>query len=123
MLNRTAWAVTLLLMGAIAGCESQNAAPSTDLIPPPEVTDAVFYDNHNHENVFITGVYFKLQSDYRMDVIASLNGRNWAPARKIMESSSTNYKVTLPYGAEYPQVWVRVYGMNGQFSPPFLVHN
>ncbi|HWE03846.1 MAG TPA: hypothetical protein VG326_15685 [Tepidisphaeraceae bacterium] len=121
MMNRTAWGLTLVIIATVAGCASDNSAPP-GTVPAPEISSAVFYDSKDHENVFITGAYFKLKSDNRLDVIASLNGRNWTQARRIMDSSSTIYKATIPYGAEYPQVWVRVYGMNGEYSPPFLVH-
>jgi hypothetical protein len=121
MINRTAWGLFLISIAVIAGCASSDAPLPPGVVPPPEITSAVFYDNKDHENVYITGEYFKIQSDNRMDVIASLDGRNWTRARKIMDSSPTTYKATIPYNASYPQVYVRVYGMNGDYSPPFLV--
>ena len=39
-----------------------------------------------------------------------------------MESSPTVYKATIPYSSSYPNVYVRVFGMNGDYSPPVLVH-
>jgi hypothetical protein len=106
----------LILMG---GCAS--TPPRSDDIPPPEITEAVFRVG-SLDTCFISGAYFKLKSNNKMDVIASLNGRNWSPSLKILSASPTSFSAILPYGPDYPQVFVRVYGMNDTYSEPFLVH-
>ena len=114
----------VLLSGAIlslAGCGSIKV-PDAVHIPPPVIADAVYYDSRNHENVFITGEFFRMESTTPLDVVASFNGGKWLPAVKILKSSAREYRVTLPFGPEYPSVWVRVYGMNGQYSEPVRVH-
>ncbi|HZK80040.1 MAG TPA: hypothetical protein VFC46_03215 [Humisphaera sp.] len=122
MMNRTAWGLFLICMTAIAGCAPNETPRPFGVAPPPEITSAIYYDNKNRENVYITGAYFKLQSDNRIDVVASIDGHTWVQARKIMESSPTVYKATIPYNSSYPNVYVRVFGMNGDYSPPVLVH-
>jgi hypothetical protein len=74
------------------------------------------------KKLVITGEYFKIKSDSKMDVVESLNGRNWESATKIVESEPTKYTVIVPHGIEFKDVWVRVYGMDGEYSPPALVH-
>ena len=119
MKTRTFLALTLIGLATLSGCAHNEESART--VPPPEVTDAIFRVGQN-DVVQIKGEYFKVQSNNKSDVVASLNGRNWIPAKKIIESSPTEYVVVLPYGPDFPQVWVRVYGMNEKFSDPYLVH-
>lgn len=112
------FAASVLLL---AGCSS-NKGSAELYVPPPVVTDAVYYDSHNHNYVYITGEFFQLDGDTPLDVVTSFNGARWVPAIKIFHASAREYKVSLPYGPEYPEVWVRVYGMNHEYSEPFRVH-
>ena len=114
--------VALALAASLGGCGTRGPQSATVQVPSPEVKDAVFYDEKNHDYAFISGEYFKMSSDNRLDVVASLDGSTWKPARTVFASSSTEYKARLPFDASYPKVWVRVFGMNGEYSEPFLVH-
>jgi hypothetical protein len=110
---------SLLCLTLLTGCATTPAS-TTEQIPPPEITEAVFKVG-SLDTCFISGFYFKLKSNSKSDVIASLNGRNWSPSLKILDASPTSFTVILPYGPDHPQVFVRVYGMNGEYSEPFLV--
>lgn len=115
--------VGILWMVALSGCQQPPPTASADAPPPPPtITDALFYDHNNHDNVAIVGEFFPIKPAQRADVIASPNGTAWKPAIRILQASPTEMRATLPYGPEFPRVWVRVYGMNGQYSEPFLVH-
>ena len=109
-------AASLLVL--FSGCAHED---DSGRIPPPTITDAVYWQGVD-QIATITGDFFKAKSTYKGDVIVSLNGRNWTPAKKIMESSATKYVAVLPYGPDFPEVWVRVYGINEKFSDPYLVH-
>ena len=116
----TAVALILISLAGLAGC-TPAAKPSDAAIPPPTISDAV-YPPGSLDTIRITGEYFKTKSTEKNDVVVSLNGRNWAPAKKILESSPTEYVAVIPYGPAFPTVWVRVYGMNTEYSSVALIH-
>jgi len=118
----TLWTVVSICLSLLAGCANQDPSAKSGAIPAAKITDAR-YDPATHEFVVIDGEYFKAPSESKLDVITSLDGRDWKQARKIISSGAMSYKATIPYGPEYPNVWVRVYGMDGQFSQPYRVHN
>ncbi len=105
----------------LSGCRPHTPPPEP-AVPPPVITDA-FYDVGNREYVIIKGEFFKFPSDSKLDVIATLNGRDWRPSARITESTGLNYRAAIAYGPQYPKVFVRVFGINGAYSEPFLVHN
>lgn len=101
------------------GCSSTPAP--VEETPPPRIFDAAFNPD-DHDYVLIRGEYFKFEKNDPNDVLASPSGANWKPAIKIIEASGTSYKVSIPYTSEYPNVWIRVYGINETYSEPFLIH-
>ena len=104
----------------LGGCATVNES-KPDAAPAPVIFDAGFQLG-DHQKAVLIGEYFKIKSDRKIDVIESLNGRNWEPAIQIVDSAPDRYTVILPYGIEFPDVWVRIYGMNGEYSAPVLVH-
>jgi hypothetical protein len=119
MTTRNSVMCSLFSLALLAGCAT--TPQPTDEIPPPEITEAVFRVG-SLDTCYISGAYFKLKSNNKSDVIASLNGRNWSPAVKILTFSGTEYSAILPFGPDYPQVYVRIYGMNETYSEPFIVY-
>jgi hypothetical protein len=107
-----------VLISCLAGCTP--VAPTPPEIPPAVISHAAFIPGEV-DTVLIDGEFFKIQSDDKKDVVVSLNGRNWFPAKSITKSSPTSYTAVLPYGIAFPQVWVRVYGMNDDYSGTYLV--
>ena len=112
--------LVLIVAATFAGCAHTEQSKSPDL-PPPTISNATFQLGHPY-TVVITGEFFKIKSDSKKDVLVSLNGRNWEAAKSITNSSPVSYTADLPYGINFPQVWVRVYGLNEEYSGPFLVH-
>jgi hypothetical protein len=104
----------LICCAVFIGCapiEENNA------VPPPTITQATYIMGQPN-TILITGEFFKIKSDDKKDVIVSLNGRNWQPAKAIGSSSPTSYTADIPYGIDFPEVWVRVYGINEEYSDP-----
>jgi hypothetical protein len=119
MKTRALFALTVLCLAALCGCGQVAREPDGN--PPPTISDAVYLPG-SLDTISITGEYFKLKSTLKGDVVVSLNGRNWTPAKKILESSPTRYVAVIPYGPAYPDVWVRVFGMNEEYSSVALIH-
>ncbi|HET6247683.1 MAG TPA: hypothetical protein VFE47_08305 [Tepidisphaeraceae bacterium] len=109
----------VIILGFMAGCSALAPEPKPE-VPPATISAAAFRAGEPF-TVVITGEFFKIKSDNKKDVIVSLNGRNWFPATSISDSSPTGYTAVLPYGVSFPNLWVRVYGMDGEYSQPFLV--
>lgn len=109
----------LISLAIFSGCAPIEKGPEV-VIPPPTISDA-FFPPGKLETIRITGEYFKMKSTSKSDVVVSINGRNWTPAKKIVDSSPTEYEAEIPYDAS-SQIWVRVYGMSEDYSGPYLVH-
>jgi hypothetical protein len=119
MTTRAYLTALVISLASLCGCAPvvQSRPPE---IPPPEITSAKFQLGQPY-TVVIVGEFFKIKSDNKKDVVVSLNGRNWIAATSISESSPTSYTAVLPYGVSFPQVWVRVYGIDEEYSQPMLV--
>lgn len=118
MRNCLATLCIALALVMMAGCAATHETPPE--IPPPVISRASFSISAP-TTVVITGEFFKINSDNKKDVIVSLNGSNWLAATNITDSSPTSYTAVVPYGINYPAVWVRVYGMDNQYSAPYLI--
>ncbi|HZL34544.1 MAG TPA: hypothetical protein VFC78_04485 [Tepidisphaeraceae bacterium] len=117
----------------LAGCASQPASSGKSLqsqttsprdkLPAPFV-EAAAYVGHGgalRDTVHITGAYFDLTGDSKSDVLTSLDLRHWEPAKKIADASGTAYTAVVAHSAEFDYVYVRVFGMNGQYTLPFHI--
>jgi hypothetical protein len=109
--------LVLIFAAALCGCVTQEE--NTE-IPPPTITKAAFVMGYSN-TVTIRGEFFKIKSDNMKDVLVNIGGNKWEPAKAITDSSPTSYTADLPYGINFPEVWVRVFGLNGEYSGPFLV--
>jgi hypothetical protein len=109
----------LICLAALSGCAT-GEKPAGEM-PDATISDA-YYPPGEVGTIHIKGEFFKMKSDNKSDVVVSLNGQRWKPATKIVESSPTEYIANIPYNAAFPQVWVRVYGMNSKYSDLFLIH-
>ena len=112
---------------SIGGCAHKAANKSSgdwrENLPAPVVESAIYLpaQSGSRETVHITGRYFKLKSNSKDDVITSTDLLHWEPARKIIDSSGTEYTAIVAHGAGFPKVYVRVYGENPRYSDPVSI--
>ena len=115
----------------LAGCSHEDSSAShsggtwRDRLPAPVIDSAKYTGEGgaNRDTIEVAGAFFTTQPpSAKSDVVTSSDLRNWTPAKKITQPSDGKTiaaQVADPAGTEH--VWVRVFGMNGHYTEPFMI--